>query len=53
MRKPTAVNPVFIKDQKTRRTTLASSDPQHQNSVPALRDRLTEVERIVGIRSES
>jgi len=53
MRKPSAVNPVFIKDQKTRRNTLEVSDPHNQNSVPDLRNRLTIVEQIVGIRSES
>ena len=52
MRKDSRVNQQFVADQKARRTGLESSDPASQKSVPELRDRVTVLERLLGVRSE-
>ena len=51
MRKQTRVNAQFIEQQKLKRKNLAESDSGSENSVPALRNRLTVVEEIIAIRS--
>ena len=51
-RKDSRVNQQFLIDQITRRTGLESSDPASQKSVPELRDRVTVLERLLGVRSE-
>jgi len=50
--KPSRVDSQFLDDQKTRRVGLNDSDPTSHNSVPALRDRVTVVERLLSIRDE-
>ena len=50
MREASRVSPEFLQDQQTRRTGLNDSDPNSQNSIPALRDRVTVLERLLSVR---
>ena len=50
MRKNSRVNPTHITDQKGKRVALENSDPNAQKNVPDLRDRVSVIERIIGIR---
>ena len=50
MRKPTRVDPAFMQSQADKRVALDTSDPNAQNSVPELRDRVTVLEELLAVR---
>jgi len=50
MRQPTRISPVFLNEQATRRNTVATTPGDSQNSVPALRERVTLLEEILSTR---
>ena len=51
-RKESRVSKQFLEDQKGRRKTLEDAGPNYGQNVPELRERVTALERITGIRSE-
>ena len=51
MREQSRVDPVFMADQAVRRKDIASAPGDSQNSVPALRDRVTILEEILAVRT--
>jgi len=53
MRKPSRINPQHLVDQKTKRKHLVDQGPDYGNNVPELRERVTVLEEIVGIRPHS
>ena len=51
MREQSRVNPIFMSDQLMRRKDIASAPGDSQNSIPALRDRVTILEEILAVRT--
>jgi len=51
MRKPTRIVPQFLSEQATRRKDISSAPGDSQNSVPALRTRVTVLEEILAVRT--
>ncbi len=50
MRKPSRVNPQFLAQQKDKRV-LTEDTPSSQNSIPDLRNRLNNLEELLGVKS--
>jgi len=53
MREPSRVNKSHLVAQKTKRKTLVDEGPSYGNNVPELREGVTMLESIVGIRPDS
>jgi len=51
MRQNTRVDPAFMQAQKDKRVVVDDTPPNDQNSVPALRDRVTILEEILSVRA--
>lgn len=50
MRQTSRVNPAFMQAQRDKRVVVKDTPPNDQNSIPALRDRVTLLEEILSTR---